>query len=64
MKFTPDPSHFNYTGHYVSGRWSIHNTRPKYWELHLDGIKVMGYTSFKAAKAGADEYAQQKISQA
>jgi predicted methyltransferase len=59
MKFTKDnrPGAFNLTGHYVSGRWTIVNTAPRYWELRLDDCKVMGYTSLAAAKAGAEEYA-------
>jgi hypothetical protein len=50
MKFTKTTA-----GIYTAGRWTI--ARTYNWELRLDGIKVMGYTSLKAAKAGAAEYA-------
>lgn len=55
MKFSLDAS--NRTGNYVSGRWSIVNTRRNYWELRLDGIKVMSYVTYAGAKIGAAEYA-------
>jgi predicted methyltransferase len=54
MKFTKTTA-----GTYTSGRWTI--TRTYCWELHLDGCKVMGYTSIKAAKAGAAEYAANMV---
>lgn len=62
MKFTKDTTN-NRTGRYVSGRWSIVNTARQYWELRLDGTKVMGYTSLAAAKAGAEEYEAQRASE-
>ncbi len=54
MKFTKTTA-----GTYVSGRWTIARTHN--WELRLDGIKVMGYTSLTAAKAGAAEYSANMI---
>ena len=42
-------------GNYKAGRFTIARTHN--WELRFDGIKVMGYTSLTAAKAGAIEYA-------
>jgi hypothetical protein len=59
MKFTADIRAYGHTGHYtdvLTGRWTIVNTARNYWELRLDGCKVMGYTSFAAAKGGAAEY--------
>ena len=56
MKFTPHPSYFNQTGHYESGPYSIHNTAPKAWELHVYGVLVATLGSYQSAKTAAQKH--------